>query len=409
MSSRKSRELFRYFVVAMGIALVFSADAGLAGAQDDAAATDAEVAPESSDAPEEDVASEELATELDHRPPPSPEGVATPGDDTDDWMQINSGEWLRGEIQGMRDDVFTFDSEELDDQSFDWADIVSVHSPNVNRYVRNFDDVFAGPADLDMDQVRVQTDEGLVVFPRSELTAIIGGDDTEASKWTAFLGMGFDGNWGASEQITLSANAWVQREDARSRIRFSYDAAWGQSTDVVNVNNMWGSFRFDLYVSRLFYFTPLYGPTGYDQFLNIDLRTAPGSGAGIHIIDISNMDWDFDAGLAYVYTRLDPVPMDGDEINHDVGVRFGTFYSWDITGDIEFDARHETLLVATNLGLSQFTTRAMLSIDLTGDLDLDLSFRHTRIREAIAPADPTLPTPDNDQYQLTIGLGWDIG
>jgi hypothetical protein len=39
---------------------------------------------------------------------------------------LTSGEWLRGEINFMRDEVVEFDSEELDVLNIDWKDIAEL-------------------------------------------------------------------------------------------------------------------------------------------------------------------------------------------------------------------------------------------------------------------------------------------
>ena len=40
-----------------------------------------------------------------------------------DWIQLRSGEWLKGQFKVMQDRKLEFDSEELKDLTFDWKDI----------------------------------------------------------------------------------------------------------------------------------------------------------------------------------------------------------------------------------------------------------------------------------------------
>src|SRR5262249_4506764 len=40
-----------------------------------------------------------------------------------DWIQLKSGEWLRGRLYGMQNRKLEFESDELDDLKFDWKDI----------------------------------------------------------------------------------------------------------------------------------------------------------------------------------------------------------------------------------------------------------------------------------------------
>ena len=44
-----------------------------------------------------------------------------------DWLHLNSGEWLKGEIKYMRDRKFKFDSDELDDLDIDLSDCQAVY------------------------------------------------------------------------------------------------------------------------------------------------------------------------------------------------------------------------------------------------------------------------------------------
>src|SRR5262245_20862292 len=52
---------------------------------------------------------------------PSPPGPETA--DKLDWVQMTSGEWLRGEIISLYDEVLEFDSEEFEDLELEWEDI----------------------------------------------------------------------------------------------------------------------------------------------------------------------------------------------------------------------------------------------------------------------------------------------
>ena len=52
-----------------------------------------------------------------------------PGSDKFDWVQLKSGEWLKGEIQVMRKESLEFESDELDTLNLDWDDVLEVRSP----------------------------------------------------------------------------------------------------------------------------------------------------------------------------------------------------------------------------------------------------------------------------------------
>ena len=48
-----------------------------------------------------------------------------------DWVQMTSGEWLKGEITAMYNDDLQFDSDEFDDVTLGWDDIAQIHTSQV--------------------------------------------------------------------------------------------------------------------------------------------------------------------------------------------------------------------------------------------------------------------------------------
>ena len=52
-----------------------------------------------------------------------------------EWVRMSSGEWLMGDLKNLRDDDFVFDSEDLNELTLDWDDVVELRSPRVLTYV----------------------------------------------------------------------------------------------------------------------------------------------------------------------------------------------------------------------------------------------------------------------------------
>ena len=51
--------------------------------------------------------------------------------DAFDWIQLTSGEWLKGELIAMYDGSLEFDSDELDNLTLDWDDVRQVRTRRV--------------------------------------------------------------------------------------------------------------------------------------------------------------------------------------------------------------------------------------------------------------------------------------
>jgi len=66
-------------------------------------------------------------SETNNTPPGSPSWVppsALP--EKFDWIQLTSGEWLKGDLKVLYDDKLEFDSDELDLLELDWEDVKQV-------------------------------------------------------------------------------------------------------------------------------------------------------------------------------------------------------------------------------------------------------------------------------------------
>ncbi len=326
--------------------------------------------------------------------------------DTFDWIQMVSGEWVKGNIERMRNENLEFDSDKLDMLYLDFADVALVHSPQVNTYV--FDDRISatGPAVITADHVIVQTDEGTKVFPRSELESIVEGE-RERDWWSMKLRFGLTLNRGNTDQLTYDINFNTRREDRLTLLDLNYNATFGQTDGTQNVNRHLGQFLFNVFLGSRWWVTPAFGQLFNDRFQNIQFRATPAAGAGVHIIDMSNVTWDFMTGVGYQY--LNYKEPEAENPQHDAFVPLFTYWDFDITGDIDLTLSWLTNLVVTKIGNTNHTGKAELAIELTSVLDLDIAFLYLRTEEPGQPADPTLPRIEKNDYQLVVGISLELG
>lgn len=84
--------------------------------------------------------------------------------DTFDWLELASGEWVKGRVLRMRDDRIEFQSRHLGVESIDFARVLSVHSPHVNTYVFDKRIAATGLAVITEDEVIVETSRGTRTF-----------------------------------------------------------------------------------------------------------------------------------------------------------------------------------------------------------------------------------------------------
>ena len=336
--------------------------------------------------------------------------------DTFDWVRMVSGEWLKGEMKRMRDDNLEFDSDKLDMQNIDFADVSHVHSPVVNTYV--FDDRISatGRAVITPEKVIVETDEGTKTFPRSELESIVAGGEREKDWWSMKLRFGLTLNKGNTDQLTYDINFNTRREDRMTLLDLNYNAAFGKTGGAQNVNRHLGEEDFKVFVSSRWFVTPLFGQLFNDRFQNIKFRATPAAGAGLHIIDVPKVKWDFQTGVGYQYLNyLDASLLaGGTNPQHDAFIPFYTYADFEITSDVDFTVSWLTNLVVTTIGNTNHTGKADVAIELTSVLDLDIAFLYLRTEEPAPPPPPAPgdPFPDpikKNDYQLVVGISLELG
>jgi hypothetical protein len=330
--------------------------------------------------------------------------------DTFDWVQMVSGEWIKGNIDRMRDDLMEFDSDKLDMLKLDFADVALVHSPQVNTYV--FDDRISatGRAVITADTIIVETDEGTKTFPRSELESIIEGEK-EKDWWSMKLRFGLTLNKGNTDQLTYDIMFNTKREDEMTLLDLNYNSTFGRTNGVQNVNRHLGEFLFNVFLGSRWWVTPAFGQLFNDRFQNIKFRATPAVGAGVHMIDAPKVTWDFMTGIGYQYLNYKDISASPGVTNpqNDGFIPLYTYADFDITGDIDLTLSWLTNLVFTTIGNTNHTGRADLAIELTKVLDLDIAFLYLRTEDPAPPPDPLAPAIKKNDYQLVFGISLELG
>jgi len=331
-------------------------------------------------------------------------------DESFEWVRLVSGEWVKGEIERMRDDVLEFDSDKLDMLSIDFTDVTHLYSPRVETYL--FDDRVSatGKGIIIKDQVIIETEEGIKVFPRDELESIIPGGERERDWWSMKFRFGATFNRGNTDQFTYDINFNTRREDQLTLLDLNYNASFGRTGGDQNVNRHLGELNFKVFVSPRWFVTPAFGQLFNDRFQNIRFRATPATGAGVHLIDEPKVNWDFQTGLGYQFLRFrDDSTANGDNPQSDMFIPLYTYADFEITGDIDLRLSWRTNLVLTTIGNTNHTGKADLSIEVTSILDFDIAFLYLRTEEPGPPPDPDDPPLEQNDYQLVVGISVELG
>ena len=330
-----------------------------------------------------------------------------PSKDNKDWVQLKSGEWLRGNMDLFRDLKMEFDSDELDDLVLDWEDITGFRMPREMTFVFNGQRIYTGSASMRDGMIRINTDSGPRDFPRKELLSIIEGIPRERNFWSAKAGIGYTQRAGNTEQIDLSTRLFIKREATRSRLSLEHKGEFSEVRSTETVNNQKGNALFDLFISRKFYITAASFEYYSDKFQNIEYRNTSGAGVGYYIFRQSNVDLSVGIGGAYQVTRFLSVE-EGEDIKQKSGsVIPSTDLDWDITKDIEWELEYSSRLGVPDLKTSTHHAASHISIDFYKDIfELTFSVVWDRVDNPKAFEDGTVPKKDD--VKIVFGFGLDL-
>jgi putative salt-induced outer membrane protein YdiY len=323
-----------------------------------------------------------------------------------DWIQLTSGEWLKGDLKVLYDDKLEFDSDELDLLELDWEDIKEI------RGHRQHSVRFEGPVSVVGvlkvvgDKVFVITEEKVFEFDRSDLISIAYGEEKEIGYWAAKISLGLDIRKGNTDLINYSTSAYAKRQTSASRFYIDYLGIYDKTEGIETADSQRVSSHYDIFLKKKFFWVPVFAEYFKDRFSNIANRTTLGTGGGYTIIDTAKIKWDISPGLAYQYTKNVSVEAGEDIDASTPALVIGTIIETELTEKIDFDASYRFNIVNQDSGTYTHHLLAALEIELTERLDLDFSFVWDRIQDPKTAADGSVP--EKDDFHFFFGLGFEL-
>jgi putative salt-induced outer membrane protein YdiY len=324
-----------------------------------------------------------------------------------DWVQMTSGEWLKGEIISMYDEVLEFDSEEFEDLVLEWEDIRQIHTARVMSIGLTHRRSATGVLFVDGDKVTVTgEDKQVQEFTREEVITITAGPPKEINYWSMKVFLGLSLSSGNSDVRDASLQANVKRRTIRNRNTMDFIGNQNITDGTTVTNNERLSVGWDRFISDRFFAKPLFAEYYHDPLQNIDARWTLGFGAGYQIIDSPKVDWDVSGGPAYQENRFSNVVLGESDSESTPALVAGTSADWDITKNVEFDALYRFQLVNELSGKYNHHMVLSFETDITRLIDFDVSWIWDRIQEPRPDSDGVIP--EQDDFRTTVGLTFDF-
>lgn len=330
----------------------------------------------------------------------------TPMSGEDDWIQLNSGEWLKGEITDLQDDDFAFESDELDELRLDWADVHALYSTRTNTVLLRDRSTVQGRLRIEGDEVVVINDDGETGYPRDEVRSIVPGQLTWRNLWSGKITLGATIRRGNVDQDDFTSSLRLQRRDARSRFTLQYDGVVSVVDDDKVANNHRAVANHNVYLTRRLYLNPIRFEAYRDEFSNIDYRLTPSAGLGYDIVDTADFEWTAGGGAGWQFTEFDEAPPGRSRRDDTAAFLLNTGLEWEASQkvDVRFDYTITVPMPDTNA--YNFRADFRVEVEVYGDLDLDVGIIWDRINEPTP--DSAGVVPDSDDVRFFVGLGWEF-
>ena len=322
-----------------------------------------------------------------------------------DWVQLVSGEWLKGEIKGLYKNSLEFDSDKLDLLTLDWKDIsyVETHIPG-SAYIEGHGTVY-GFFEIDKKKITVTNGDDVKEYKRSQLVSFITGGEEESDYWSAKITLGLIVRSGNTDQVDYNAKANIRRQTSFSRFIADYIGNISNTQDVETINNHRVNATHDIFKTRHFFLRPVFGQYYSDTFSNIDSQITVGTGLGYTIIDTSRTDWDIAGGPAYQATRFVSV-QPGENIKETTpALVVTTNYEIELTKKLDFIFNYHTTWGNEESGGYTHHLVSTFENEITGSFEFDVSFVWDHISNPTEADDGTTPQPDD--YRMTLGITYE--
>ena len=324
------------------------------------------------------------------------------GKDGFDWIQLKSGEWLKGYLDYVQDKKVQFESDELEDLTLKLKDVRQLYSGKAMFTKFDGREELYGSVVLSNGIVQVVGPEQLEL-PRFFLQGITPGGSREIEFWSGKLTIGANVQSGNTKQATLNSSAELARRTPATQFLLNYLGNFNEVEGTESANNHRVNASYDVRLSRHWFVRPAQFEYYRDELANIAHRGTVGIGAGYYIFDRDDLEWKASAGPGYQYTRFATVEAGEAESASTPAALFQTRFKADVTKRLTFKQSFAATLASKDAGLYTHHTVTALEFEIKRYLDLDLSFVWDYLQLPQPEADGTVP--QHSDLRLTLGIG----
>lgn len=327
----------------------------------------------------------------------------SPSPKTDDWIQTKSNEWFKGKIKAMFDDELEFESDEIGLYSFDFDDIKQIKSHTIIS--TNIEDAasFSGVLRLKDNNLTIINGESSYDFERYQIVSFARAGDMERDYWSGKISASLDVRSGNKNQFDFTTQANLNRRTDSTRLRLDYLGRVTKVEKIQIANDHRFNQKYDVYLTRNFFWTPLFSEYYKNKFLNIDAQYTIGLGLGYTIIRKKRFEWDISGGPALLSTSYSEVENNTEDSSSSASLQLSTVISYDFSSQTDLKYNYQLTATDKKSGVYKHHMVFTLENELTSWLDIDLTAIWDYTKEPEKDASGVEPLKDD--YQFLVGLG----
>ena len=334
-------------------------------------------------------------------------------DESDDWLQLKSGEVIKGELIGTIkeetnsfDQEIEFDSDDLGDQEIEIEDIAVLETASFFTIRTSSSDVYDGYLSIREDKLYLSNGEEEISFPVTEIVSIYRGSENDSDHWTTEIFLGLDISKGNTDEFSLLGEVEAERSTVGSRTKLKAKHENSQTNDQTTANNSSFDGSYDIYLNNRLFFRPLKLSLLSDEFQNIDYQVNASLQMGYFIIANPQTEWDVSIGPGYQYTDFKTVEEgEAGDVSSNT-LTFESNFEYELTDDIDLSHTYNLNWASHDAGGTRHTNELGFDIDLVDDLELSIKAVWDHLSETKADAEGVVP--EKDDYKFHFGLTYEL-
>jgi len=320
-----------------------------------------------------------------------------------DWIQTKSGEWFKGEIKAMYNDELEFDSDEIGLYTFKFKDIKQIKSYHIVDV--NIEGVANIPGIIRYKDGKIHIVQGdnTYTFDKNQIVSLALSGDKERQYWSGKVTVNLDLRAGNKKQFDYNVKANINRRTATTRLRLDYLGRISSSNGEETANDHRINEKYDVYISRYFFWTPVFSEYYQDKFQNIKNQYTLGAGLGYTIVDTPELEWDVSGGPAAIHTRYITVNTGENDAPTSFSLELSTRLEYELSGKTDINYQYKMTFTDRKSGQYKHHMVLALENELLDWLDFDITgiWDYTHLPQVASDG----IEPYKNDYQLLFGLG----